>query len=196
MIFSVCWFWFPTRLQVPWLQGLCVSFASVPSTGRLCITLNSIGYQVGLSILPVELITIVMAPLRAFLDTLLHINKTELHSAAVWNAHCGTWKAHCPTELNFSQKQVPSGFENPQQNLKLFSTSLYRSPSFFVYIEYEDYLHCQVCSFRCCSLPLVTWVATPKHVLLHGGHIIFSRTSWKQAYCQARVHWVSLHFHL
>lgn len=40
---------------------------------------NSIGYQVGLSILPVELITIVMALLRAFWDTLLHINKAELH---------------------------------------------------------------------------------------------------------------------
>lgn len=131
MIFSVCWSWFQTRLQVPWLQGLCVSFASVPGTGRLCTTLNSIGYQVGLSILPVELITIVMAPLRAFLDTLLHTNKAELHSAAVWNAHCGTWKAHCPTEFNFPQKRVPGGFENPPQNLKLFSTSLYRSPSFF-----------------------------------------------------------------
>lgn len=105
------------------------------------------------------------------------------------------WKADYPPTCDLfafsAYSCVPQGkFKKSTVHLSVWF------PLFFVNIENENSLRHPVCSFRCCSVSVITWMATLKHRLLHGGHIIFSRTSWKPAYWQARGHWVSLHFNL
>lgn len=155
---------------------------------------NSRGYLVvSKSIFHVELITVIMAILKAFWGTFLHVNKVELPSRTVLVLKCAKWglRSTLSQWTQLFPKINPQWIWEPATTFETVFNFSGFLPLFFVYLIWEF-------SLTTCLLDATLSLELPEWLLhdigfLRVNMIIFSRTSWNQKYCQARVHWMILH---